>query len=127
MSDDSSPEAPPGAPKRKGKVKRRHTVGRVILVSALVLALVTGLGTVYFIRHLDGNIEGISTDNLGDRPEEVYTGNGQPLDILVMGSDSRDCEGCGIDTEGGGGSDVGGGCFSTDAGSVSLRCLAVPY
>lgn len=108
MSDESRPEAPvgDGEPKRKGKPKRRHTVGRVILISALVLALVTGLGTIYFIRHLDGNIEGISTDDLGDRPEEVYTGNGQPLDILVMGSDSRDCEGCGIDEEGGGGSDT---------------------
>jgi LCP family protein required for cell wall assembly len=108
VSDESRPQAPvgDGEPKRRGKAKRRHTVGRVILISSLVLALVTGLGTLYFIRHLDGNIEAISTDNLGDRPEEVYTGNGQPLDILVMGSDSRDCEGCGIDQEGGGGSDT---------------------
>ena len=107
MSDESRPEPPSGAPKRRGKPPRKHTVGRVILISVVVLALVTGLGTVYFIRHLNGNIEGLSLDPLGDdRPEEVYTGNGEPLDILVMGSDSRDCEGCGIDTEGGGGSDT---------------------
>ena len=56
MSVDSRPEPSSSAPKRKGKVARRHTVGRVILISAVVLALVTGLGTVYFIRHLDGNI-----------------------------------------------------------------------
>ncbi|WP_416954365.1 LCP family protein [Nocardioides sp. T5] len=108
MSDESRPESPAGAPKRRGKAARKHTVGRVILISAVVLALITGLGTVYFIRHLNGNIEGLSLDALGDeeRPEKVYTGNGEPLNILVMGSDSRDCEGCDIDAEGGGGSDT---------------------
>ena len=106
MSDESRPETHGGAPKRKGKVARKHTVGRVILISAVVLALISGLGTIYLVRHLNGNIEAISTDDLGDRPEEVYTGNGEPLDILVMGSDSRECEGCDIDAEGGGGSDT---------------------
>ena len=62
---------------------------------------------VYFIRHLNGNITGVSLAELGDdRPEKVYKGNGEPLNILVMGSDSRDCDGCGIDQEGGGGSDT---------------------
>ncbi|MFC7361069.1 LCP family protein [Nocardioides astragali] len=107
MSEESRPEPPVGAPKRKGKAPRKHTVGRVILISAVVLALVTGLGTVYFIRHLNGNITGVSLAELGDeRPEKLYKGNGQPLNILVMGSDSRDCDGCGIDQEGGGGSDT---------------------
>jgi LCP family protein required for cell wall assembly len=106
VSDESRPEAPNGAPKRKGKAPRRHTVGRVILVSAMVLALVTGLGMIYFVRHLDGNITSESLDVLGDRPEKVYKGDGTPMNILVMGSDSRDCEGCGIDSEGGGGSDT---------------------
>ena len=108
MSDEPRPEAPAGAPKRKGKVARKHTVGRVILITAVVLALITGLSTIYLVRHLNGNIEGISMGGLdeADRPDEVYTGNGEPLDILVMGSDSRDCEGCGIDAEGGGGSDT---------------------
>ncbi len=104
MSDESRPERSSSAPKRKGKVARRHTVGRVILISAVVLALVTGLGTIYFIRHLDGNIEGVSLDALGeDRPEKVYRGNGEPLNILVMGSDTREGEGNAIDGEGGGG------------------------
>lgn len=108
MSDETRPEPAAGAPKRKAKVARKHTVGRVVLISALVLALVTGLSVVYFIRHLNGNIEGVSLGELNeaDRPEEIYTGNGDPLDILVMGSDSRDCDGCGIDQEGGGGSDT---------------------
>ncbi|WP_224278057.1 LCP family protein [Nocardioides lacusdianchii] len=94
-------------PKRKGKVARKHTVGRVILVSALVLALITGLGTIYFVRHLNGNIEGVSLDALGgDRPEKVYRGNGEPLNILVMGDDTREGAGNSIDGEGGGGSDT---------------------
>lgn len=94
-------------PKRKGKVARKHTVGRVILVSALVLALITGLGTIYFVRHLNGNIEGVSLDALGgDRPEKVYRGNGEPLNILVMGDDTREGAGNAIDGEGGGGSDT---------------------
>ncbi len=108
MSDESRPETPDGAPKRKGKAKRKHTVGRVILVTATVLALVTGLSTIYFIRHLNGNIEGISLGELGnDRPEKVYKGNGEPLNILVMGDDTRSGEGNDIDSEaGGGGSDT---------------------
>ena len=107
MSDESRPEPANGAPKRRGKAKRKHAVGRVILISAVVLALITGLGMVYFIRHLNGNITGVSLAELGDdRPEKVYKGNGEPLNILVMGSDSRDCDGCGIDQEGGGGSDT---------------------
>jgi LCP family protein required for cell wall assembly len=72
VSDESRPEPSSSAPKRKGKVARRHTVGRVILVSAVVLALVTGLSTIYFIRHLDGNIEGISLGELGEDRERAY-------------------------------------------------------
>ena len=107
MSDDSSPEAPSGAPKRKGKAARKHTVGRVILISALVLALVTGLGMVYLVRHLNGNIETGDLDALGsDRPEKVYKGNGEPLNILVMGDDTRSGAGNDIDQETGGGSDT---------------------
>jgi LCP family protein required for cell wall assembly len=103
-----TPEPSDGAPKRRGRAARKHTVGRVVLISAVALALIIGLGTVYFIRHLNGNIEGIPLGTLDEdeRPQEVYTGNGEPLDILVMGSDSRDCAGCGIDQEGGGGSDT---------------------
>ena len=108
MSDESRPESPAGAPKRRGKAARKHTVGRVILISAVVLALVTGLGTVYFVRHLNGNIEGISLDELGDeQPERLYKGNGEPLNILVMGDDTREGAGNAIDGEsGGGGSDT---------------------
>ena len=102
MSDKSRPELPESSPPKRGaKPKRKHAVGRVILIAAIALALVAGLSTVYFVRHLNGNIEGISTGGLDEdaRPDEVYEGNGEPLDILVMGSDSRGCDGCDIDAE----------------------------
>ncbi|NYE37846.1 LCP family protein required for cell wall assembly [Nocardioides cavernae] len=81
---------------------------KVVLVGVLVLALVSGIGTWLFIRHLDGNIETGSLDELGPgRPERQYTGNGKPLNILVMGSDTREGEGNRIDgEEGAGGSDT---------------------
>ena len=102
-SDESPPELPDGEPERPARSKRKHPVGRVILIVALALALVTGLSTLFFVRHLNGNIEGISTGGLdeAERPVELYTGNGEPLDILVMGSDSRGCDGCDIDAEAG--------------------------
>ncbi|MFC7362595.1 LCP family protein [Nocardioides astragali] len=107
MSEESRPEAPDSARERRARPKHKHTLGRVILITGVALALVTGLSTVYFIRHLNGNIEGISTGGLDEdaRPEELYRGNGEPLDILIMGSDSRDGENR-IDNEQGGGSDT---------------------
>ena len=50
----------------------------------------------------------VDLDALGDdRPEKVYRGNGEPLNILVMGDDTRSGEGNEIDGEtGGGGSDT---------------------
>ncbi|WP_165355241.1 LCP family protein [Nocardioides oleivorans] len=79
-----------------------------MLVSALVLALVTGVATYVFVRHLDGNIKTGSLDELGPgRPERQYTGSGKPLNILMMGDDSRDGPGNRIDNESGaGGSDT---------------------
>ncbi len=106
MAGVSSPGAEEPAPKRKAKVKRKHTVGRVVLVSSMVLALVTGLGVVWLYRHLNGNIDTESLAALDDRPEKVYRGNGEPLNILVMGDDTRSGEGNDIDEEGGGGSDT---------------------
>ena len=107
MSDESPAATPAGAPKRKAKVAKKHTVGRVILASAVVLAMVTSLSLIYFVRHLDGNIDKVSTEALGDRPDKVYRGNGDPLNILVMGDDTRSGAGNKIDNEsGGGGSDT---------------------
>ena len=90
-------------PKRKGKVTKKHTVGRVLLATAVVLALVVGLGTVLLYRHLNGNINYQNiTEQLGtDRPPKKHTNTGpqDPINVLVMGSDDRDGSGNNIDNQ----------------------------
>lgn len=76
----------------------RRTVLSVIAASLLGLALLTGVGVVLVYNDWNGNLE---------HPEVV--GKHRPvqktkaLNILVMGTDTRDCAGCKIDTEAGGG------------------------
>ena len=107
MAGVSSPGTDAPAPKRKAKIKRKHTVGQVMLASTLVLALATALSVVFLYRHLNGNIDTTDLGVLGeDRPEKVYRGNGEPLNILVMGDDTRSGDGNEIDQETGGGSDT---------------------
>jgi LCP family protein required for cell wall assembly len=84
-------ESKPGAPKRKGKAAKKHTVGKVLLASVLVLALATGLGVTYLYRHLNGNLDVVDlSQQLENRPEKKQVeGPSEPLNILVMGSDER--------------------------------------
>src|SRR3954462_4034589 len=93
------------APKRRGRVRKRHTVGRVLLATLVVLALVTGLSVAFLYRHLNGNLNVLDvTSQLENRPDKVaVSGPQEPLNILVMGSDNRDCQGCNIDNLTGGG------------------------
>jgi LCP family protein required for cell wall assembly len=107
----AQPELPspyqPG--KRRGRARRTHTVAKVLLATLLTLGMVSGLSVAFLYRHLNGNLNVINVDDkLGDdRPEKVHIeAPKQPLNILVMGSDSRDCDGCGLDQETGGGSDT---------------------
>ncbi|MCW2792595.1 MAG: cell envelope-related transcriptional attenuator [Nocardioides sp.] len=105
-AEPHSAQPDPGAPKRRGRARRRHTVGRVLLAAVVVLALATGLSVVFIYRHLNGNLNIVDlTSQLGtDRPDKVKVeGPQEPLNILVMGSDSRDCQGCNIDNLTGGG------------------------
>src|SRR4051812_10819946 len=99
------PRSSPVAPKRRGRVRKRHTVGRVLLATLVVLALVTGLSVAFLYRHLNGNLNVLDvTSQLENRPDKVaVSGPQEPLNILVMGSDNRDCQGCNIDNLTGGG------------------------
>lgn len=86
--------------------RQRRTVWTVIVVAELVVALLTGTGVVFAYQRVDGRIdEGAPIPHEVARPEpELPTG---AFNLLVLGSDTRDCEGCGIDREGGlGGSDM---------------------
>ncbi len=82
---------------------------RVVLITQLCLALLTA-GTVAFAYdRLDSGLDVQDIeDQLMDRPEKMEVeGPEEPLNILVLGTDDRGCEGCGIDGEaGGGGSDT---------------------
>jgi LCP family protein required for cell wall assembly len=106
----AQPELPspyrPG--KRRGRTRRTHTVAKVLMATLLTLGMVSGLSVAFLYRHLNGNLNVQNVDGLlTDRPEKVHIqAPKQPLNILVMGSDSRDCDGCGIDKEAGGGSDT---------------------
>lgn len=96
--------------KRRAKARTRHTVAKVLLSSLVALVLATGLSAAYLYRHLNGNLHvyDATQDMIGHRPAKVVTGPKGPLNILVMGSDSRDCSGCDIDglTKGGQRSDT---------------------
>ena len=82
----------------------------MLVVTALALVMVLGLSVAFFYRHLNGNmdIEVIPPEQIGpDRPDKPEVeGPHEPLNVLVMGSDSRDCEGCRVDGATGGGSDT---------------------
>ncbi|MGB0100926.1 MAG: LCP family protein [Nocardioides sp.] len=99
---DAAPEdqqRDPGAPKRRAKTRTSHTVAKVLVASVVVLGMVTGLGTIWLYRHLNGNLNVLDPSaQMSNRPDKVEVeGPKEPLNILVMGSDSRDCEGCNID------------------------------
>ncbi|MEO5851012.1 MAG: LCP family protein [Nocardioides sp.] len=88
-------ESGTAAPRRKGKGKRKHTVMKVVAASVVALAMVTGLAVTYAYRHLNGNITtedftGAFVEPPLEKPEP--TGPQEPLNILVMGSDSREGE-----------------------------------
>jgi len=102
---DSGDGSDTEGPKRKGRVRRKHTIAKVLLAVVVSLSIITGLGVVYFYRHLNGNLNVINIEEaLGDdRPEKKRVeGPQEPLNVLVMGSDTRDCDGCALDNEVGG-------------------------
>ncbi|GAA2130603.1 LCP family protein [Nocardioides bigeumensis] len=104
-TDASAADASDGRPKRRGKVKKKHTVLKVVAASVVLLGMVTGLAVTYAYRHLSGNITTADiTDAFVEEPpaKEEVEGPKEPLNILVMGSDTRDCDGCAIDNEAGG-------------------------
>lgn len=131
MTQDARPGSRPGEPSPPGSRARRvatsraerrprsargvrgrrrapqpgKTVFRVILSSLLVLGLTSGVGVVLLYNNWNGNLvrEDLGGQLGDDRPERVATG---PLNILVMGDDTRSGEGNAIDGEGGGGSDT---------------------
>ncbi|HWI43638.1 MAG TPA: LCP family protein [Nocardioides sp.] len=91
------------AGKRKAAQPGR-TVTKVILATLLSLGMLTGLGVVLVYNNWNSNLKfqdiGAQVKN---RPDKKVSGPKEPLNILVMGSDTRACGGCKIDGEAGGG------------------------
>ncbi|SDM61685.1 transcriptional attenuator, LytR family [Nocardioides szechwanensis] len=102
VADDQMPPADVPATETMHP-KHRRMVLRVILVTHLVLALLTGVGVAVGYQQLNGNIETLpGIPDEVDRPDKVKVeGPKQPINILIMGSDTRDGEGNQIDGESG--------------------------
>ncbi|PWN02066.1 LytR family transcriptional regulator [Nocardioides silvaticus] len=84
----------------KRRLRKRHTVAKVITATLVALAIGTATSVVLAYNHWNSNLDVKDLDpQLGtDRPpKEEVEGPKEPMNILVMGSDSRDCQGCNID------------------------------
>jgi LCP family protein required for cell wall assembly len=91
------------------RTSHTRTITSVIAATLLALALVTGVSVTLLYRHLNGNLEvvPIPPGQNPDRPPKVdVEGPHEQLNILVMGSDSREGAGNDIDGATGGGSDT---------------------
>jgi LCP family protein required for cell wall assembly len=100
ITSEDLPAPRAARPKRRGRSKKRHQALLVMTGAALALAMVVGLGSVWFVRHLDDNVDYRDYDaQLTDRPAKVELADGpqEPMNILVMGSDTRDGAGNNID------------------------------
>lgn len=76
------------APKRRAETPRGRRIAKRALVIACTLVLVIGATGVYFYKRFEGNITSLDvTKELGKRPTKV--GPKGPLNVLVMGSDTR--------------------------------------
>ena len=81
--------------KRRARRRRRHTVAKVLVATLVVLGLVTGLSVTYLYHSLSGNLTVLDIEDslVGERPEKVeVAGPQEPLNVLVMGSDTREGE-----------------------------------
>lgn len=78
--------------RHRGEARKRHHFARYIGYCALTMAICIGLFGAYTYRHLNENLQTMNIDDqLGQRPDDVEVeGPKDPLNILVMGSDTRE-------------------------------------
>lgn len=91
----------------KATRQQRRTAWRVVIVAELVIALLTGATVVFAYNQVNDKIdEGAAIVHDPDVKREPKLAT-SAVNILVLGTDTRSCDGCGIDGEaGGGGSDL---------------------
>jgi len=79
------------AARHRAAAPRHHHVLRTFGYGLLTLTVGMMLFVSYTVRSLTANVEVVGTDYLKHRPAKVKVeGPKQPLNVLVMGSDSRD-------------------------------------
>jgi len=103
VSDEISSPTAPGSRPGARRLPRARRYGRTILAtivaSQLVLALLTAGGVWWLHGRLNDNIAaGMDIDHRTEK--KLPEGAGEPLNILVMGSDTRQGAGNAIDGEG---------------------------
>jgi len=83
----------------KRKAPRKHTVATVIVATLMALGMATAVSVVLVYNHWNGNLDVITVEGqLKDRPKKrEVAGPREPLNILVMGSDTREGAGNNID------------------------------
>ena len=83
----------------KRRARKRHTVATVITTTLVLLAIGTATSVVLAYNNWNDNLKYVDlADQLGDdRPDKEVEGPQEPLNILVMGSDTREGEGNNID------------------------------
>ena len=80
-------------PRHRDRVRSKHRVLKTVALSLALVLVAVLTGGFFVYRHLNNNITGIDiTDALGtDRPAAVKKETPQqPLNILLLGSDTRE-------------------------------------
>lgn len=82
----------PRRPSHRQRPPRSRRVLKRVLVGVCVFALVVTGGLFVLIKHLEGNIQGVAIPKFyqSNRPAEVIKG---PINVLVMGDDTRKGQG----------------------------------
>jgi LCP family protein required for cell wall assembly len=77
-----------GPSRHRGRGRRTHGVLYVLISAATVLGLVVALGSVWFYRHLNDNLTTYDPSaQVTNTPNRIAPGD--PINVLVMGSDTR--------------------------------------
>ena len=78
--------------RHRAERRKRFHFARYVGYFALTMVIGIGLFGAYSWRHLNGNLQTVNIEKqLGDRPDDVEVeGPKDPLNILVMGSDTRE-------------------------------------
>lgn len=91
--------------RHRGQSEQKHRLLSVLGYGILAITLGFALFGVYTYRHLTENLNVLNVEKqLGERPDEADLSKpGKPLNVMVMGSDSREGAGNNIDGLTGGG------------------------